>query len=258
MSEKRGYLAGPIESVGDVRANLEAFHAAANRLRDKGWLIHNPAENFGGAANSRTAHQRLNLSILIRPSGAIGHGLELDAVLVLRGWEQSDGAKLEVAIAREIGLPVLDAETLEPVEQSVLLVVLSGRLDCVTVDDAEQDEIIKAVAEYRGEIAAVTGGSDARDIVSIFDEAKSVALKKNHDYGSSVFTPPVLSPALSADAAILVRMSDKINRLQTLMSGQCAQVADEAAADTMRDLGTYAFLWLIHHRRTALAATKQA
>lgn len=41
--------------------------------------------------------------------------LQCDMVAVLPGWETSKGATLEVNIAREIGLPVIDAETLEAI-----------------------------------------------------------------------------------------------------------------------------------------------
>lgn len=253
QAEKRGYLAGPIESAGDMKANLETFHAAADRLRDKGWIIHNPAENFKGATMTRVDHQRVNLPTLTRFSGSLGNGMDLDAVLVLPGWEQSDGAKLEVAMAYELGLPVLDAGTLKPIATPVTLIAGPAVIDmgAMTAEEAEQ-----CCLESRTVSIDLTDDQEA--IVAIFDEAKRVALKKNHDYGSSVFEPPVLSPTMPPGAAILVRMSDKINRLQTLLSGKRAQVEDEASADTMLDLATYAFLWLIHQRRTALAEIQKS
>ena len=69
-------------------------------------------------------------------------------------------------------------------------------------------------------------------------------LNKNADYGSSVWKEPVLCPGLSADTAIRVRLSDKIERLRKLFSGGKAQVKDETLEDTVGDLGAYCLLWL--------------
>jgi hypothetical protein len=218
MTVKRGYLAGPLESVGNLDENMAAMRSDADRLRDLGWVIYCPADY---CCSTREAHQRRNLAQLVKPSGSPGTGLELDALLVRGCWEQSRGAKLEVAIAHEVGLPVLDAVTLEPVHAS-------------PVSPASHNL-----------------SHDQHDIAAIFDEAKLLALAKNHDYGSSVFNRPILAPNMNAGAAILVRMSDKIHRLQTLLAGEPTQVSGEAVTDTMRDLATYAFLWLIQQRRNA-------
>lgn len=80
-------------------------------------------------------------------------------------------------------------------------------------------------------------------IARIGTKVVQTLLDKNYDYGSSVFDPPPLCPTMRADAAILVRMSDKLARLSTLLKGQEATVA-ESIEDTMKDLGAYAILWL--------------
>lgn len=71
-------------------------------------------------------------------------------------------------------------------------------------------------------------------------------LAKNADYGSSAWKPPLLSPGLDAGAAILVRMSDKIERIASLAAKGGAGSAEvaESLEDTVRDLGAYCLLWL--------------
>jgi hypothetical protein len=68
-------------------------------------------------------------------------------------------------------------------------------------------------------------------------------LRKNSDYGSSVWQSPCLAPTMPVASAILVRMSDKVKRLASLAEKPAA-VADESLDDTMRDLGAYALLYL--------------
>lgn len=68
-------------------------------------------------------------------------------------------------------------------------------------------------------------------------------LQKNCDYGSSVWDSPLLCPTLSPGTAILVRMSDKVKRIEQL-SKSPAQVTSESLEDSIRDLAGYCLLFL--------------
>jgi hypothetical protein len=72
----------------------------------------------------------------------------------------------------------------------------------------------------------------------------SLLLRKNADYGSSAWKKPVLAPECDVDTAMRVRMSDKIERIQSLLAKDGPEVAEESIRDTMRDLGAYCLLWL--------------
>ena len=77
------------------------------------------------------------------------------------------------------------------------------------------------------------------------DKLRDLLVSKNRDYGASAFESPSLLPGLMPNAAILVRMSDKINRLQTLSHERVTrQVASETFDDTIRDLAGYCILYL--------------
>jgi len=65
-------------------------------------------------------------------------------------------------------------------------------------------------------------------------------LKKNADYGSSVWNPPALRPDMKAGDAIMVRMSDKVSRIGALSSRE-AEI-DESLEDSVRELGGYCLL----------------
>jgi hypothetical protein len=78
--------------------NYPAFTAAAEKLRDEGYIVINPAENFGGATfYPRASYMRADIMNI----------MQADALVVLPGWRGSKGASLELLIAHELGLPIL-------------------------------------------------------------------------------------------------------------------------------------------------------
>jgi hypothetical protein len=102
---RRIYISGPMTGHDDH--NFPAFHAAAVRLRQAGWEVANPAENFDGRTDlPREAYLRADMVMLA----------QCDAIAMLPGWEDSRGATLEYTVARELGCAVLDAVTLRPLE----------------------------------------------------------------------------------------------------------------------------------------------
>jgi hypothetical protein len=101
----RVYLAGPMSGIADW--NFPAFHKVAERLRAEGYVVANPADHFGGDTTRRWDEY---LKV------AVAAVTICDLLAVLPGWQESKGARLEVFTARSLGIPVLDADTLEPVE----------------------------------------------------------------------------------------------------------------------------------------------
>jgi len=98
------YLAGPMRGLPEF--NFPAFFAAAKDLRKRGWEVFNPAErdlnrdHFNpktDAAKPMAYYMQYDLRAVCRS----------DAVVVLPGFRKSKGARLEVHVAREIGIPVL-------------------------------------------------------------------------------------------------------------------------------------------------------
>lgn len=104
------YLAGPMSGLPEF--NFPAFHQAAAELRSRGYTVINPAElDDGDTSKPWDYYMRRDLKMLV----------DADAVAVLPGWRKSKGASLEVHVAQALGMPVLDAETLQPVaEESIL------------------------------------------------------------------------------------------------------------------------------------------
>ena len=88
-------------------------------------------------------------------------------------------------------------------------------------------------------------GDDQKRIVEQVVKWGAMILRKNHDYGSSVWKVPKLAPTCDIGTAILVRMSDKIERIESLdLKGGKNEVEDEKVEDTISDLGAYCLLYL--------------
>lgn len=105
---------------------------------------------------------------------------------------------------------------------------------------------LKSDAENFDEVSeAIRGvlGDDQQRIAFEGLRFLRLLLQKNRDYGSSAWQAPVLCPAMPSSAAILVRMSDKVRRIEQLSQAK-ANVADESLEDTVRDLGGYCLLYL--------------
>ncbi|POB12318.1 DUF4406 domain-containing protein [Sulfobacillus sp. hq2] len=91
----RLYLAGPMTGYPDY--NYPAFFAAADALRHAGYTILNPADIGLHPTWTWADYMRVGLDTLTTHA---------EAVAVLPGWEASRGARLEVRLARRLGLRV--------------------------------------------------------------------------------------------------------------------------------------------------------
>ena len=102
--ERSVYIGGPMR--GRPLFNFPAFDAAAAELRAQGWTVFSPAEH------DRTTGFDATLGLDMQPDFDVTEAfrwdvavlLKVDAVYFLDGWEASQGANTEHAIAVSIGL----------------------------------------------------------------------------------------------------------------------------------------------------------
>lgn len=98
------YLSGPMSGLPE--ANYPAFAAAAERLRSQGHAVVSPHElpaDCPGCSDTRqehswAEHMRVDLAAL----------LTCDVIVMLPGWQQSRGAKIEKTVAEAVGMMVID------------------------------------------------------------------------------------------------------------------------------------------------------
>ena len=116
MNKQSIYVAGPMSNMPNF--NFEAFDRATYTLRREGWVnVFNPAEKdretYGDVTSNNPtgspeqAKEEFGLDI----RDVLSLDLqwiceEADAIYMLRGWENSKGARAEHATAHAIGIKI--------------------------------------------------------------------------------------------------------------------------------------------------------
>lgn len=88
------YIAGPMTGIADH--NFPAFTEAASKYRRRGYDVVSPHELHPHTDKSWHWYLKRDLKAM----------LDCDAVVVLRGWHNSRGARLERATAEAVNMPV--------------------------------------------------------------------------------------------------------------------------------------------------------
>lgn len=108
MKKTAIYLSGPMTGLPEW--NFPEFNRVAAKLRKRNFVVFNPAEIDGGdTSHPRHVYMRRDIEGL----------MTCDWIVVLDGWEKSKGARLEVEIAKELGMPMMD-ENLNYIKSEVI------------------------------------------------------------------------------------------------------------------------------------------
>jgi len=131
------YLAGPMRGIKDF--NFPAFHAAAQHLRELGHEVSSPAEKDLSDGFDPTKDKPKELSEYMVHD--LAEVCKAEAVVVLPGWESSQGARLEVMVAMALKKKVLDLD-LNPIEDLSILQEADGLVNgdrCASYGPPTQD-----------------------------------------------------------------------------------------------------------------------
>lgn len=112
------YLAGAMRHREDL--NFPMFDEWTKELRRQGYRVVNPADLDRAVGFDPTVHdadQSFVHEALRRDIEAL---LTCDALALLPDWKGSAGVKVELTVARAIGLPVLNCRTMQPMTERVI------------------------------------------------------------------------------------------------------------------------------------------
>lgn len=93
------YLAGPMTGLPEF--NYPAFHAAATNAACEGFIVHNPA-----SLNLRAESAEHRDAWAYCMKQALKMMMQCDAILMLDGWADSKGAKIEWNLAQQLNFQV--------------------------------------------------------------------------------------------------------------------------------------------------------
>jgi hypothetical protein len=89
------YISGPMTGIPGL--NKPAFNEAEVQLDAAGHSVINPVKNGVPDTSPWLDHMRADIKML----------MDCDGVACLAGWQESTGAKIEIALARSLGFTVL-------------------------------------------------------------------------------------------------------------------------------------------------------
>jgi len=211
--EVKVYIAGPMRGYEDY--NFPAFYEMEDHLWKLGYFPVNPARMDKEEGDpSATGGEALPLKhYLTRDLPAL---LSCDMVVVLDGWEDSQGALAEVAVARQCGIRVINADW-----------------NNVDVD------IVPPKRPMQG-----TRHPSSEKLHLFLQEAGWLHDRKQADYGTG--TDPFANVRASEEFGIpawlgaIVRLNDKVQRLKSFaLSGT---MSNESAVDSFMDIAVYALI----------------
>lgn len=112
----------------------------------------------------------------------------------------------------------------------------------------EEDDGVEITAEHFDGTADVSDAqiTQANRIRSACSELADLLVRKNHDYGDSFSQQYSKYGLMSA----LIRMDDKMRRLETLQQAESKAQVDESISDTLLDLAGYALLSYVEQSKT--------
>lgn len=100
------YLSGPMKGYPD--SNFPEFHRRAAHLRLLGFDVVNPAEiKIDMEEPPESAHGEWKQFYQMCLRADIRALMDCDGLVLLRGWERSNGSHLELHIAHRVGMEIM-------------------------------------------------------------------------------------------------------------------------------------------------------
>ena len=215
LGDQSIYIAGPMK--GHEHNNEDAFAEAAHKFKEQGFEVFNPLElssslsSFLDVPLEELSFREIVCNDIITIVEACTH------MYMLNGWQYSEGAKVEHALAQWLGMTILyqDSESLKEAQHYDKEWWFSFQ--------AEQFRNISELTRKKNN--DYTGGAYTSNPFANFDEAESFGVD------------PLVGLA--------VRMGDKMQRLRAFCNkGLSLETEGDTVADIFRDLIGYSTIAL--------------
>ena len=253
------YIAGPMRGYDNF--NFPAFWAAEAQLMSSGYECINPAHNGPQTINDH----------MTQDAAAVARA---DLVAVLPGWEDSQGARLEVMMANYLGVPVYHAASLYPDAPMPAVRVVANfilnhdnvhdgevvdKQDNPVVPDPEEAKVLRRIPPIEEQVAAKQQHLRYREVElklakktrfeellqqmqELHDRKKSDYTAGNADILHNYRTSGELA-GISLPQSIFARLSEKVIRVSSILKkGGNTAVSDETVMDTCLDLAIISLL----------------
>lgn len=99
MTKLKAYICGPITDLPNL--NIEEFRAVESILHEMGYEVTVPHDLFEGIDTSAFTHQDY-MDVCLKE---LREG-NYDYVIVLEGWKDSKGSRMEIELADQLGILV--------------------------------------------------------------------------------------------------------------------------------------------------------
>lgn len=205
--EPRVYIAGPMS--GHPRFNFPAFDAAAERLRGAGFEVISPAElddpparraALDSVDGSPTAYAEATGEtwgrMLARDVRIIADG-DLDAIVVLPGWDRSRGALLETFVGHAlcdipvVSLPPPEEDVFPRIPSHVLVQAWAARLGDEDAGRAEAGAKRSPASGHETRVTAPTGGTKGAkpEAMALLPWEALPLVARVYDFGARKYEP---------------------------------------------------------------------
>ena len=153
---KKVYLAGPMS--GYPSCNFREFERVTTKLREAGYEVFSPAEYDAKSGFNPDTDKQKPFKHYMQVD--LPEVMNSDAVILLKGWEKSKGANLEVKVAKECDIPIF--EFIEKDDKNWKVVLLKTLVQHYSEDTIKKAEKTPIITELpKGEVRITdpnTGG----------------------------------------------------------------------------------------------------
>jgi hypothetical protein len=222
--------------------NKLSFNIAEEELFEAGFSVFSPFRHDKMVAGSRDPGSVPLWEYMVADLPEVCRS---DVLFVLPGWEESQGAGIEVTVAHRLDIPVYrydNGECVQPWHRKVILHNDPG--DETDYTGLPADPFVENPPPPDDRAYEIFFTPEENRFNRILDELRALHDSKQRDYGTS--EDPFANVRASSEwgfrpwVGAMIRATDKIRRLQSYVLN--GKLANEGVVDSLNDLAVYSII----------------